>query len=96
MKKENTNYHNILPKNISHYINGEFIYTSSLSSIKSPSEKIEEENKYFIPETILVINPTTEEKICEFREAGFFEIELAYKSSVKAQILWEKFHLIKK
>ena len=88
MRKEHSDYHYVLPKNISHYINGEFIKTSSISNLES--EKLEGENKYFIPERILVIDPSTEEKICEFIEAGSNEIKMAYESAVKAQILWKK------
>lgn len=73
------NISEILPKNISHFINGEFI--------SSTEESLE---------TIVVTNPTTEEKICEFKEAGINEVNLAYESSVKAQILWEKIPLDEK
>jgi acyl-CoA reductase-like NAD-dependent aldehyde dehydrogenase len=71
-----TNITKILPKKISHYINGEFTDSSDQTL-----------------QIITVTNPTTEEKICEFIEAGPNEINLAYESSVKAQVLWEKMPL---
>lgn len=63
---------NIFPKHISHFINGEFI-----NMVKTKDAEL-----------ISVINPSTEDNICTFPEAGEYEVDLAVNAASSAFAEW--------